>query len=543
MPPSPLFPCLQCLGSEVSGIPGGRTLTNEDLRLVHAQLRAAAHSSNLRAMAAAEADQREMGGIAATGASATATASGAPKGGKVARKGRTLVVEPPSDATTCAAAIETLLWFGLALGEPSRKSGGSSGEKGGLSRRVTSFVDLEQLSACFDEHDAATVNGSAASSSGSVDPLPDSYGIDDVSLSNWDWMAAMSEAGLREDSQDSMSRAPSMNSSGGESAAQRAHPLSSLTERPPQPADLLGSLPGAGAQLGAAAAPGLGDAVPSEHFDTECSSEGGSGRADESGRASPLGEVDPMLTGSNEASVSVAVGDDAESDDDAADDREDAGGSTTPTGDGPNLEAYSYVSPRHKERLQPAKGGFPRSGERAEARRKASEAEAAEAEAEGDGHGQTQAQATRRSKRDAKPKAFLLDEISVERPLLKWEKEQQEQREGKKRSNSAPAPAPRPLKRRPSRESSTGRYETDGETSPSKSTPFAYGLGAAVDFSEADGWDARDGMGIFPPVAMGAAAPMGAPFLHMSSDYLLGGTVAGSEALLLGGSVDAMRRW
>ena len=50
-------------------------------------------------------------------------------------------------------------------------------------------------------------------------------------------------------------------------------------------------------------------------------------------------------------------------------------------------------------------------------------------------------------------------------------------------------------------------------------------------------------MGIFPPVAMGAAAPMGAPFLHMSSDYLLGGTVAGSEALLLGGSVDAMRRW
>ena len=78
---------------------GERMLTEDDLALVRQRLRDAAQHSNLRAAAAAEADQAKL-------ASA-----------------ELLKVTGKRDAVTCAAAIETLLWFGLALGEPPRPGG------------------------------------------------------------------------------------------------------------------------------------------------------------------------------------------------------------------------------------------------------------------------------------------------------------------------------------------------------------------------------------------------------------------------------------
>ena len=179
------------LSKEVTGAAGERKLTNEDLALVRAQLRAAAHSSNLRAIQAAEAEQRELSNELATSqeqraaakttsstgtAASTGGASGASPnksggggGKKMSRKSAIIdSILPPSDATTCAAAIETLLWFGLALGDPVKKSssssggsgeGGLSGSKHGAMASINgSFVDLEQLSVEFDAHAVSYTN-------------------------------------------------------------------------------------------------------------------------------------------------------------------------------------------------------------------------------------------------------------------------------------------------------------------------------------------------------------------------------------------------
>eukprot|EP00324_Dicrateria_rotunda_P011361 CAMPEP_0206174372 /NCGR_PEP_ID=MMETSP1474-20131121/51857_1 /ASSEMBLY_ACC=CAM_ASM_001110 /TAXON_ID=97495 /ORGANISM="Imantonia sp., Strain RCC918" /LENGTH=164 /DNA_ID=CAMNT_0053583845 /DNA_START=28 /DNA_END=519 /DNA_ORIENTATION=+ len=59
---------------KVSAVPGGRTLTDSDLALVRAQLRAAAQASNMRAAAAAEEDTAMAAAAAAEEAKATAGA-------------------------------------------------------------------------------------------------------------------------------------------------------------------------------------------------------------------------------------------------------------------------------------------------------------------------------------------------------------------------------------------------------------------------------------------------------------------------------------
>ena len=83
--------------------------------------------------------------------------------------------EPPSDATTCAAAVETLLWFGHALGESSRGGKGRGGKGRGGGRGMA-----------FD----------AAASANEFDAP--GAGADVLSLDSWDWVAAMEEAGLQD---------------------------------------------------------------------------------------------------------------------------------------------------------------------------------------------------------------------------------------------------------------------------------------------------------------------------------------------------------
>jgi len=182
------------LGAGVSGIPGGRTLTDADLRVVRAQLRAAAHTSNLRAAQAAgqplpgggsESEWSAAGGPASSAAHPRKKEGGA--NGKKAAAGRGAAsaaaaagAAPPAESTA-EAAMETLMWFGMALGDPA-KQGAKQG--GGLTKgavpKVGSFVDLDQLSKCFDEHDTSGAN------------------TEDVTLglASWDWVQAMAESGL-----------------------------------------------------------------------------------------------------------------------------------------------------------------------------------------------------------------------------------------------------------------------------------------------------------------------------------------------------------
>lgn len=85
---------------------GARTLRSKDLELVRAELRAAAHSSNLRAL-----EFSGSGGQHALGMHdlIVGIGGGVPTGLKGPNGN--------GKSSTCQAAIETLLWFGLALGD------------------------------------------------------------------------------------------------------------------------------------------------------------------------------------------------------------------------------------------------------------------------------------------------------------------------------------------------------------------------------------------------------------------------------------------
>jgi hypothetical protein len=242
----------QKLGAGVSGIPGGRTLTDADLAVVRAQLRAAAHSSNQRAAQAAEeaagappakagaakggsessasaaerpaaaaaptsrkkgeigSSKGELGsgmgsgavvsaGVAAQGNGADAAGAGETAAGKGTAAGSGAVVGAArdgasSETSTCAAALETLMWFGMAIGAPAapgRKQGGGLAHAGGAAApkgsltAVGSFVDLEQLSRCFDEFDDRQGG-----------PVDETATDTTLNLAHWDWMQAMNESGL-----------------------------------------------------------------------------------------------------------------------------------------------------------------------------------------------------------------------------------------------------------------------------------------------------------------------------------------------------------
>jgi len=128
----------KALEDSKEGTDGKLVLDEADLAMVQARLRAAAHSSNLRAAAAAEVDQAE---IAAEVAAALEAVD------RPDRKSRAQRAGSASDPGTCAAAIETLLWFGLALGDTprdreARKGSGSSGRSVRLPEEMLQDMEL-----------------------------------------------------------------------------------------------------------------------------------------------------------------------------------------------------------------------------------------------------------------------------------------------------------------------------------------------------------------------------------------------------------------
>ena len=98
------------------GTDGRRTLCDSDLMLVRAQLRAAAQSSNMHADFFAEA-QEEL--LAATAKDSATGVLGMP-GDADSLFGDDIVGIASDKGAVSGAAMETLLWFGLALGEPPR---------------------------------------------------------------------------------------------------------------------------------------------------------------------------------------------------------------------------------------------------------------------------------------------------------------------------------------------------------------------------------------------------------------------------------------
>jgi hypothetical protein len=94
-----------------SAVEGSRTLCEADLVLVRAQLRAAAQSSSLHD---SEAQEELLAQTAQDIESAVLTQLG----GNAQQQSSNL--RRSGEPSACAAAIETLLWFGLALGEPPR---------------------------------------------------------------------------------------------------------------------------------------------------------------------------------------------------------------------------------------------------------------------------------------------------------------------------------------------------------------------------------------------------------------------------------------
>jgi hypothetical protein len=470
----------QRLSSEVSGIPGVRTLTNEDLRLVHAQLRAAAHASNERAKEREQREQREQceqleqqrdereraqrderaargesaERDAAAGSAADDGSASARSGGKkVVRTGKAAVGgEKASDNTTLHEALETLSWFGFVIGEKKKPSSSararpgvhrSAAAAGGGMSTVSSFVDLEHLSACFDESGAA---------SGSLDSTlwsDDGVGLDDQSLATWDWVAAADEAGLADEEDDD-------DDDEYDDVVVPPHHTRDVIRHPSEARGV--SEARFESEEGSEHAARSGDCTPR-------SGSPSSGSPSECGRASP---PTPAVGGGERHSSASSCEQDTEA-------------------------PSPYVSPPRNSKAE-----WRAQQQRTGLRQPTLEVDEIDGPAppmsvddtatvdRPAAAGEPASQATRRSRREAKPKTFLLDE--QERPLLKWEKELQQQKEGKKKAAAPPPPptrlpalppVPLALKRRMSQDSSSGRealYETDGESPLSPLSPPLFGL-------------------------------------------------------------------
>eukprot|EP00965_Chrysotila_dentata_P241171 6204130-Pleurochrysis_carterae.AAC.6 len=181
---------------------GVRILGQSDLEAVQKQLRAAAISSNQRANSAAAVDDLSPAELAAEVTARQdqlheypctlearlkhayffhfrAVASEldgiqlpvAPLGGSDGALG-------DSDPSTCSAAIETLLWFGLALGEKPQRKGGKKGAKARARKAEEMLMQLD-LESSF----------SSPASTAASDP-------DDPCEFTFEWEGAIREAGL-----------------------------------------------------------------------------------------------------------------------------------------------------------------------------------------------------------------------------------------------------------------------------------------------------------------------------------------------------------
>jgi len=165
---------------------GSRTLCEADLALVRAQLRAAAQSSNLHADYLAEAQEELL----------AETAHELPqlKGGAAAAQAA--ATERPADTHgTCAAAMETLLWFGLALGEPPR------------SNQQAEIIEQQQVQ--LERHQQEQAQRQAQLAAAGADEPLEMQALADLheafgSTVEFDWEQAASEAGLSDETADDL---------------------------------------------------------------------------------------------------------------------------------------------------------------------------------------------------------------------------------------------------------------------------------------------------------------------------------------------------
>jgi len=146
-----------------NAVEGSRTLCEADLALVRAQLRAAAQSSTRLTQDLAEAQEELLAETAQDIETAVRN-----------QMGSCCAVSPKArgaDPGTCAAAIETLLWFGLALGEPPRSL---------QQLQILQQQEQHAVSPCYESPMAALSDLQAA--------FPENE--------DFDWEQAASEAGL-----------------------------------------------------------------------------------------------------------------------------------------------------------------------------------------------------------------------------------------------------------------------------------------------------------------------------------------------------------
>lgn len=332
--------------------PGGRKLTEEDLALVRAQLRAAAQASD--AQSSQEGAQRQ-----AAAEFAAAAAHSRRKGISLTRSD--LEEDPSATANTCAAAIETLLWFGLALGDKEKEK-----EAKGRAKVKQNQSWMDGFEGDFEE-DYLSENGSLA-----TEVL---RGVGSLSeLGDWDWEQAMREAGIDEEEANGVPSSESLtvqelssallneeDQMGGCEAQQSLTVKTEPTEQPVRDAEV------------AQQSPKLLSGIRSEQqehelarFDSASESSGVSGTPSESGEL--VGDDRRRTSeGDDTRSVLSIGGDDCDTDNMSS-------GRTTPR--------LGYSSPEAASR-----------------------------------------HATRRSPREPKVQKPWL--ASMDAPLLKWEKEQQ----------------------------------------------------------------------------------------------------------------------
>lgn len=155
------------------------TLGNADLAMVRARLRAAAASSNLPSELPAD-FAVELGDIL----------NPKPITQTISQRKRNLL--DSSDPSTCAAAIETLLWFGLALGETPRARQARDGKLGKGKRPFARGLGMQRR-----VHPQGSLEGSLAHN---LSNLSDAE-CGDVGELEFDWAQAVHAAGLSDENE------------------------------------------------------------------------------------------------------------------------------------------------------------------------------------------------------------------------------------------------------------------------------------------------------------------------------------------------------
>ena len=355
-----------------NAVQGSRTLCEADLALVRAQLRAAAQSSSHLTQDLAEAQEELLAETAQDIETAV-------------RKQLGSHANLPKRAA-CAAAIETQLWFGLALGEPPRSL-----------RQLEILQQHEQhvVAPCFE-----SVQSPTASADTTLSDLQEAFAVS----VEFDWEQAASEAGL-DGSAEALSSTPA--------AAAAELTAAELTAVEPAVAE-----PAPAEPVALPMAPPPLCVEGSKSFDST-----------ESVATSPLERFDSSSSGNSEGdsraeSICSDFHNDTLSEFGESHEAAEASGER-----GEREETRPTEGHESEREIAPPRAVTPPVGiEKESEGRAAYESPRDSVASEGGGGGASDRRCSRRAPRP--PKQW---EAQVEAPLLKWEKEQQLPR-GKRRA-------------------------------------------------------------------------------------------------------------